>query len=740
MAENDSYQPDPASLERPEGVSLDLRAFRRTIVRRRWLILPFFVATVLVTAVLTLRQTKIYEAVCTIIIEAQAPRVLDREQVQEVVDSGSGSMAYSRDYHETQYRVITSRGVAQRVVDRLQLGANPAFLGLSGVADAAQRAAAMAKADPVPLLQAGLRVEPVKDSRIARIRFESPDPQLAALVANAVADAYIAENLAVKSSTTASAADWLGTQLADLETKLDASGKALFEFKKSHDIVAASWEDRQSMVSQRLTAINDALTRARVKRAELQAKNDAMRDAAAALARGGAKVDALPPVVTNAAIQNIKTKYFDAQTECSDLQVRYLDDHPRLEACQKKLAVARQALAEEVRTAIRAVQQDYEEVVQTERNLQALLNTAKEDAFGLNQYEREYLELKRIHDNNQRLYDMFLKRLKDAGLSGTLQVSNVRVLDRALPPGAPVRPNVPRNIVFAIMLGLVGGIALAFGAEYLDRSIISQQQVEESLGLTFLGIVPSIERGKGGEAQDLYVHAAPQSAVAECLRSVRTNLLFMSPDKPPRTIMVTSSGPQEGKTTTATSLAITMAVNGSRVLLVDADMRRPRVHRIFGLTSQAGLSSLILGEGKLAELAKPTVVENLWVLPCGPIPPNPAELLHTAAFQRILAEAGAAFDRVIVDSPPVGVVADAAVIATNVDGTLLVLKAGQTDRDVARQAIRQLADVKALIYGAVLNDLDLSDQKYGRYTYYYQYGNYYGDEKPQGARSAPGKA
>jgi capsular exopolysaccharide synthesis family protein len=275
----------------------------------------------------------------------------------------------------------------------------------------------------------------------------------------------------------------------------------------------------------------------------------------------------------------------------------------------------------------------------------------------------------------------------------------------------------------------LGAVGLAFAAEYFDRSITTQQQIEDNLGITFLGIVPSIERSKDGKAQDLIVHTEPKSAVAECLRAVRTNLLFMSPEKPLKTILVTSAGPQEGKTTTATSLAIAMAGSGNRVLLVDADMRRPRIHRIFGAANNFGLSSLILGEGSLATAAKETEIPGLSVLPCGPIPPNPAELLHTAAFQRLIGEMAAAYDRVIIDTPPVGVVADAAVMSTRVDGTLMVLKAGKTSRDVARQAIRQMRDVKAQLFGAVLNDLDLADQKYGHYAYYYQYGYYYGDEK-----------
>jgi capsular exopolysaccharide synthesis family protein len=292
---------------------------------------------------------------------------------------------------------------------------------------------------------------------------------------------------------------------------------------------------------------------------------------------------------------------------------------------------------------------------------------------------------------------------------------------------------VAQNLILAVLLGLLGGVGLAFGAEYLDTSITTQDQIEERLGLTFLGLIPSIPKSTDGSAQDLIVFRHPKSAVAECVRSLRTNLLFMSPEKPLKTILVTSSGPQEGKTTTAASLAATMAISGNRTLLVDADMRRPRVHRIYGISNARGLSSLILGEGRLDETVQATEVPNLAALACGPVPPNPAELLHTAAFKALLEEMARKFDRVIIDSPPVGVVADAVVIATGVDGTLMVLKAGQTSRDLAKQAVRQLADVNARVFGAVLNDLDLENQKYGKYYAYYRYGYYYSQE-PRGAR------
>ena len=706
--------------------AIDLHAYWRTLAKRRWLAIPFFVTVVLLTILLTLRQTRIYDATVTLVIDLNAPRVLDKD-VQDVVETGTGSYWFSREYYETQYKIIASRAVSQRVSDQLQLGSNLAFLRLDGIKDPAELERARQARDPVAVLQTGLKVEPVKDSRVVRIRYEHPDPQLAALVANTFADAYIAESLSVRTNTTASASEWLEGQLGDLERKLDESSKALFEFKQKNDIVAASWEDRQSMVSQRLTAINDALTKARVRKAELEARNEAVQSIARDIDKG-TSVESLPAVASNPTIQQLKLKYFEARAECADMKVKYLEGHPKLEACEKQLGSAKQALQDEVNTSLEAAKKEYQEVSKTERNLLALLNETKTDAFALNQHERDYLELKRTYDNNQRLYEQVLKRLKDTGVTGMLALSNVRVLDRARPANRPIRPNTTRNIALAIVLGLIGGIGLAFLAEALDTSLTSQEQIEEKLGITFLGIVPSIKPNKDGTPQDLVLHTQPKSPVAECVRAVRTNLLFMSPEKPLRTILVTSSSPQEGKTTTATSLAIAMTSSGQRVLLVDADMRRPRIHRIFGIENRTGLSSLILGEGKLGETVKETAVPGLWVLPCGPVPPNPAELLHTDAFKRLVDEMAGQFDRVILDSPPVLAVSESKLLAALADQTVFIVRWGKTKRETAMAGLKELVEAGADVVGVLFSQVDT--RRHAQYEFpdsgrYHGYRRYY---------------
>jgi capsular exopolysaccharide synthesis family protein len=726
---------EPQARAAADGDEIDLRAYWRTLVRHRWLIGSVFAAVVVVALLFTLRQTKIYTATTTIIIEVSAPKVLNQAEVQDVVETGVSSYWMSKEYFETQYKVIQSRAVAQRVIEKLQLAKDLRFLGLDQLKDEGKIEKALARVDPIAELQERLRVLPIKDSRVARIQVDDRDPKWAATLANAVAEAYITETLSVKTNTTQGASDWLEQQLGDLETKLGKSSKELFEFKRERDIVATTWEDRQGMVTQRLVAINDALTKVRVQKAQLEARSEQIAALGDALEKGEPASESFAIVADSRTVQELKVLYAQAQVECADLRSRYLPENPKLESCESKLAMGKGALHREVKTILQGARRSYDEVVETEKKLLKLLNETKSDAFGLNQYEQAYLELKRAHDNNQRLYDLVLGRLKDASVTGMMQMSNVRILDRAEPPESPSSPRPLRNLALAMFLGLVGGVGLAFLLETLDTTVTTREQVEERLGLAFLGIIPSIEGTKADKERDLFVHANPRSAAAECLRSIRTNLLFMSPEKPLKTIVVTSAGPSEGKTTTATALAEVMADGGNRVLIVDADMRRPQLHKVFEVSNESGLSSLILGDGKLDEVIKTSVVPNLSVLPCGPVPPNPAELLHTEGFARLLEAMAQRYDRVIIDSPPAGVVADAVVISTKVDGTLMVLKAGQTSRDAAVRAVRSIVDVKGRIFGAVLNDLDLSDQRYGQYYQYYRYG-YYGADAAAPAKSA----
>jgi capsular exopolysaccharide synthesis family protein len=328
-----------------------------------------------------------------------------------------------------------------------------------------------------------------------------------------------------------------------------------------------------------------------------------------------------------------------------------------------------------------------------------------------------------------------------------MRTNNVRVLERAIVPSVPVAPRPVQNLMLGLLVGLGSGIAMAFVIEALDNTLKSQSDVEQFLGVPVLGLVPIIGAAAGAEAvqegdhlreRDLGVFLDPKSVAAECCRSIRTNILFMSPDRPLRTMVVTSPSPQEGKTTTAINLGVTMAEAGGRVLIVDTDMRRPRLHRSFGVPNQTGISTVIVGKSTIEEAVKRTDVPNLDVLPCGPVPPNPSELLHTERFAAVLADCAKLYDRIILDSPPTSAVTDPAVLGNLCDGVVLVVKAGETTRDSAMHARRQLLGAKARLFGVVVNAIDFSNPAYGYeyyYRNYYRYGYTYGNGPDQKATS-----
>ncbi len=704
------------------------------LFRRRWVIIGAFVPIFAAVALYTLRQPKVYEASASLIIEVAAPHVLD-SQVQEVTDSASSGYWWSREYTETQFKVITSRAVATRAVEKLGLDRDPSFLSLDRITDPEKREELMRQTDAAAILQSKISVVPVKDSRIARIVVEDSSPQRAALLANEVADAYISENLALRLKTSESANRWLEDRLAELEQKSQHSELAVYDFKKDADMLTTSLEDRASMVSQRLNSYNQALTDVRTRIAGLRAKVEAINRLRSSFddaknPEWSALISAAPET---ALVAQLRLHYFNERNDCSALSERYLSDHPKMAACQDRLRSARADLLAELNNIVRSAESEQFEAEARERNLSALFEAAKAEAFEVNKKQIEFDRLKREADNNQRLYDMVLKRLKDTELSGMLRTSNARILDPARPSMVPVRPIIRSSLLLGFLLALVGSLGLAFLLEQLDNTVNTQADVEERIGLPFLGFVPRLPTTKeiSEEGRQLFVYRNPKSSVAEACRAIRTNLLFMTPDRPLRTMLVTSSGPREGKSTTVINTGITMAQSGNRVLLVDTDMRRPRLHRAFGVPNELGVSSTIVGEATIAQIVKSTEVPNLFVAPCGPIPPNPAELFHAKAFRDFVDAAVESFDRVIFDSPPVNAVADPLVLSTQVDGVLVVFRASVTPRALAQRTIRTLRAVKAHILGAVLNDVDIGRARYGYYyETYRRYG--YDDAKDTG--------
>jgi capsular exopolysaccharide synthesis family protein len=414
-----------------------------------------------------------------------------------------------------------------------------------------------------------------------------------------------------------------------------------------------------------------------------------------------------------------------------------------MKAVTGQMETVRKAYEQEIDAVLTAFEKGYQELLDNERSLKVLMEQQKKEAIEISKIEVEYKPLKRSAEQEEKMYSVIASRQKEIDITGPMKTNNVRVLERAIVPGAPVRPKPVQSLMLGLLLGLGTGIGLAFAIEALDNTLKTQTDVEQLLGTPVLGLVPLIGAVPGGDAgevsdhlreRDLGVFLDPKSVAAECCRSIRTNILFMSPDRPLKTIVVTSPSPQEGKTTTAINLSVTMAEAGGRVLIVDTDMRRPRLHRSFGVPNQTGISTVIVGKATLEEAIKRTDVPNLDVLPCGPVPPNPSELLHTDRFAAVLADCGKLYDRIILDSPPTSAVTDPAVLGNLADGVVLVIKAGETTRDSATHARRQLVSAKVRLVGVVVNAIDFSNPAYGYdyyYRNYYRYGYTYGNAPDQ---------
>lgn len=725
-----------------ESQLIDFRRYLRTLDERKWTVIVFVLVTIGGATAWTLKQTKIYRATATVQVDLRAPSVLGRE-VEQVEELGTGSYWNNQEYLRTQYKIIQSREVTSRVVRALGLTEDPSFAGEGEkVRDEIQIA---------QLLGNKIIVEPVRDARLIRISVEDSDPERAKALTNAVADAYLAQNLDRMLDSTVSALNWLSRQLEEVETDLQESERALYDFRQERDILSISLEERQNITANQMQKLSEAHTVARTTRIEIGSKITEMRK----LAKQDPLEISAPVLIDNALVQQLKRRHAELDEERAGLAKEHGKNWPRVREIDGETERIRARIGREVESVLNSVEAEYRAAKRTEIGIKAALNEVQRDALKLNLHEIEYNGLVRQAKTNAKMYDLVLGRTKETDLARLLNVNNLRVLDYAVLPTIAVKPRTTLNLLIALMFGLLGGIALAILLDSLDVTVKAQDDLER-MGITFLGLLPSIDEAmerkrakqakkKGNIAaaafnQDLVVHERPKSSVAESCRSIRTNLLFMSPEKPLHNLLVTSPGPREGKTTVAISLATVMAQGGSRTVLVDLDMRRPRTHRVFDVTREPGISSAIVGETGIDEIVRTTVVDNLFMIPSGPVPPNPSELLHTERFAQLLCQLGERFDRVVLDSPPLGAVTDAAILGTQVDGVVLVAKSGATRREALQHARNQLVEIGANVLGTVLNDVSLVRRGYNYYSYYYyrRRGYYaYGEDIDQGPINAP---
>jgi succinoglycan biosynthesis transport protein ExoP len=720
-----------------------LTDYVRVVYKRRWIAMPALLIVCCVGALNSYRTTPIYEARTQLLIEKDTPKVATLNTMFQEQDGW-----YNDDFYQTQYKILQSRTLARRTVELMNLPAHPALhqamapksapitlTGLFSDGVTLARRAVMGAPAPAPaprqeprdalasyvgLVLGSLNVVPVRNSRIVELRVTSSEPQLAADMANGLAKAYIQQNLETRFSASKDATDWLGERLAEQRRIVEESEAALQRYKESHDAIAV--EDRQNIVVQRLADLNGAVTKSKTMRIEKEALYNQLK-----AVQGTPAVDTLSAVLGNEYIQKLKSELGDLQRQQAQLTEKYGERHPEMVRIKNAVQVTQAKFDNEVNKIVESIHAEYQAALAQERSLVGALESQKTEALGLNRKGIEYSVLQREAESNRQVYEALLQRTKETGISSELKTSNIRVVDAAEVPTFPVLPRRGHDLMMAFLAGSILALGLVFLFEYLDNRIKSPQELRAHLNLSFLGMIPKID-----DTGPTLLHDAVPPAFGEAIRAVRTNVLFSSAEDGMRTVVVTSAGPGEGKSLFSSNLSVSLAQAGQRVLHIDADMRRPRVHAIFDVTQEPGLSNLLVGDCKPSEAVRKTAVKNLCVLPAGMIPPNPAELLGSKRCAEYLATLGEHFDWVILDSPPVLAVADASVLANAASGVIFVVGADQTSRHTAKAAVDQLNAVQAHVIGAVLNRADVDRNPYYYSTYYRkEYSRYYAKANPR---------
>lgn len=671
-----------------------------------------------------MQQPKVYEATATVIVNPQAPRVFGND-VDEVFELGTGSYWSNQEYYNTQVDILGSFPLAKTTVSKT-FGESRYFEHLAPK----ERFPALSEPERIDLaadvLVSSLAAAQARESRIVRISVRHGDPELARELANEHVRSYLGHMRGKRVKGTGDVSRYLATEQDTAEKTLRTTEEKVYEFKRKHDILSVSLEDRQSILAADITRYSAALGDARVKRTEL---GSTLRRAQALKGEDVLVSPVFALLENGDVVAAIKKSYQDEVAKLGEIQSLWGPKSEKYTQQQRRVAELLASLEAEARRAVRVMEVKFQAAQATEAALADELERLKAQAMALGPLAIEYNRLVREQKSAEENLNLLIGRLRTSQQEGRNEQINVEEHEAAR--GAYlVFPRTKLNVTLAALLSLLLGVALTFLLDYLDRTIKTSEDVDRLVGSPLLGIIPVVSEVPSGDdpkstrVRDLYVFQNPTSRAAECCRSIRTNILFSSADRSMKTITVSSPRPREGKTTTTIYMGTIMAQSGQRVLLIDTDLRRPRLHKSLGVSKNRGITNLILGDATIDDVVKSTDIPNMYVLPCGPQPPNPAELLLTNRFRQVLAELEARFDRILLDSPPVLAVTDAVVLARMSSGVIIVAQAGKTLLDDVSHTARKFKDVDAPILGMILNDMDISDRRYG---YYYAYGSY-GDQ------------
>ena len=721
------------------------------LYKRRWVAITTFLAVVTAVTVHTLRTTPIYEAHAQLLAADRPSTVV----VQGVAEQQNDQ----RGYLETQYRLLQSRSLARRVIDELNLW-NAADLtptkeeNSTGVSefltgwqsrptspppttpDASEPSSAPketalgetpTESRTIDALLSHLRIEPVRNTRIVEVTYEAPNPVFAARVVNTLTSAYIKQHVEVRSSASQEVSTWLTNQLAEQRQKMEASELALQQYREREN--SLSLEAGQNIVVQRLNALNSTVTQAKTDRIAVEAL---YRQLAASQDDRGA-LETFPQIRSNGVVQQLKEQLATLQRERMQLSSSLGAKHPDMVRVNTAIEAGERELASEIAKTVESVRKEYLAALSREKELTAALETQKGSALALNRQAVDYGVLLREAESNRQLYQSLLQRTNETAaasdLSNDLRSSDIEVVDAAEVPRAPVGPNTRTNLLLGLLLGSVMAIGMAVLLEAFDTRIQTPADVKRALRLPFLGMLPHVSSRALKGSAPLLSTGVP-AVYAEACRSLRTNVIASAGGKGSRSLLVTSAAPGDGKSIVAVNLAVALGRSGRRVLIVDADLRRPTLHRLLGRKQHPGLSEVLVGTRKPSEAVVATRCSGVWLLASGWCPANPSELLGSRRFKEFLDKLGEYFDWVIIDSPPVMAVTDAAVVAHLTSGVLFVVNARRTRRKVAQAALDRLESAGASFAGAVLNSITLErDHYYNAHSYIPFYGDYLSDDR-----------
>jgi capsular exopolysaccharide synthesis family protein len=705
------------------GEKIDLRQYWNIINRRKWSIIGLAVAVGLLTTLVVFAMTPIYRASTTLLIESQAANVVS---IQEVYGLDTRNL----DYLATQSAIMGGRPIAEAVVDGLGLVEQPEFRPQHqrplidvnwrswlpfGMQKEASPSPQNEREFAVDAYLKKLSIEPVRETQLVRVQFDSADPNLAARVADAHAKAYIESTLNRRADATKSAAEWLATRVDSLRKDLQASEASLQAYREQEQIVDVTGlkslpAAEISNLSSRLLEVRQALASAEIAYLQVTPAAGQERD-----------LLGVPALLADEGMRRAREAQEKAQQAVAELEKRYGPSSPKMMAAQSDLAQATKNLNNQAQNVVESVRKRYEAVKSEETAIEAALNRAGQQYQKVGRKESKLETLQRAVDTNRQLYDLFFKRLSETSATGDLASARASIVAPAVVPRVPAKPAKGVIVSIAVLLTLLFGIGVTFLLASLDNTVKNSGDVEEKLKRPLLGMVPLLKGaalravgtiGKGDEAR------GTDPRFAEAMRTIRTAISLDNLDKPHKIILVTSAVGSEGKSIVSLNLAVAFA-QGERTLLIDADMRRPSVGRMLGLPRDApGLSELLADNARLAECVIGTGIQDLEVISTGFAPPDPLQLLSSSRMATALKVLGHNYSRIVIDCPPILPVSDAAVLSKHADCVLYVVKSDATTVAQISNGLGLLERVNAPIMGIVLTQIDARKaDKYSDYGY-----------------------